>query len=86
MKSFNISVPEEEIQGDPKGEKLFAVVWVEIESRTELWLANNEDKLKELLGEVFSDGDPGYEPGVDGPDIDEEFGVTVIVTEIGKIS
>jgi hypothetical protein len=86
MKSFNLSVPEKEIQGDPKGKKLFAVVWVEIESRTELWSANNEDELKELLGEVFSDGDSGYEPGVDGPDINEEFGVTVIAKEIGEIS
>jgi len=89
MEKINISTEESKINGDPKGEKLFAVVWVDVEdsedTRTELWRANNEDELQELIGEVFSDGDPDYEPGVHGPDIEEEFGITILVTEIGNI-
>jgi hypothetical protein len=90
MKSFNVSIDESKINGDPKGEKLFAVVWVDVEdsedTRTELWRANNEDELQGLIGEYFADGDPDYEPGVHGPDVDDEFGITILATEIGNIS
>jgi hypothetical protein len=51
---------------------------------TEFWRANNEDELQDLLAEVYSDGNPDYEPGVDGPDIYEEFGITILATEIGN--
>ena len=90
MKSFNVSIDESKINGYPKGEKLFAVVWVDVEdsedTRTELWRANNEDELQGLIGEYFADGDPDYEPGVHGPDVDDEFGITILATEIGNIS
>jgi hypothetical protein len=88
MKKINVSTDESKINGDPKGEKIFVVVWVDVEdsedTRTEFWRANNEDELQDLLAEVYSDGDPDYEPGVHGPDVYEEFGITILATEIGN--
>jgi hypothetical protein len=86
------------------GKKMFVVTWVDSEdsedTRTELWIANDEDDLYDLVKNQYEeDRDDGAEPG-DGENdsedeqwvdeiyekkIEDSWGIEILSFEIGTI-
>jgi hypothetical protein len=91
MKNENYLITEK-VKGDLTGKKLFVVVTIDQEdsedSTTELWRANDEDHLQDLVkeeyvGDEFGDDEEFF--GQSPSDIfDEDWGFSILVTEIGK--
>jgi len=86
MKNENYLITEK-VKGDLTGKKLFVVVTIDQEdsedSTTELWRANDEDHLQDLVKEEYVGDDFEGTPGEDSL-FDGDWGFSILVTEIGK--
>ena len=84
----NLRVTFNNVHGDLKADKIFIVTKVDTEdsedSSSDIWFANDEDHLYELvkeeyLGDDFEDDDP-FKLG-----FDDDWGISILYTEIGTI-
>ena len=94
MKNQNYLITAE-IKGDPKGKKLFTVITVDKDdyedSFIELWIANSEDHLYDLVKAEYigtdtseDDEDGFFMEGPMGEAFDDDWGFSILATEIGK--
>jgi len=87
MKNENYLITEK-VKGDLTGKKLFVVVTIDKDdsedSTTELWRANDEDHLQDLVKEEYVGDDFEDEDNPFSEQFDEDWGFSILVTEIGK--
>ncbi len=87
MKNENYLITEK-VKGDLTGKKLFVVVTMDKDdsedSTTELWRANDEDHLQDLIKEEYVGDDFEDEDNPFSEQFDEDWGFSILVTEIGK--
>ena len=87
MKNENYLITEK-VKGDLTGKKLFVVVTMDKDdsedSTTELWRANDEDHLQDLVKEEYVGDDFEDEDNPFSEQFDEDWGFSILVTEIGK--
>lgn len=92
---MKIEITDSKIKGNPKGLKLFTVTTVDSEdsedTQTELWLADNEDQLQDLVKEEYTGIDPDDDKELDDEDsamsdkFDEDWGIEILYNEVGTV-
>lgn len=77
------------LHGDKNGKKLFVVTIIDSDdsedSKSELWLANDEDHLYELVKEKCV-GDDEEEDEFMIQAFEDDWGFTILSTEVGKVA
>lgn len=93
MKKVNVSIEEKLIKGE--GKLLFTVTFVDVEdsedTTTQLWRADSEEELEDELkldfyGVETQEEAEEFEENLMGPLWDDEYGITILVNQIGKIN